>query len=80
MDDAKKATPPRLTSASVKGVTAASNEEIYLYYIIAQVATADNWGTEHDLIAPIGWPAKAGSAAPVGKVTVTIDRAGAATA
>jgi len=80
VDKAKKEKPPKLTSASVKGVTAASNEEIYLNYIIAQVATADNWGTEHDLIAPIGWPAKAGGAAPVGKVTVTITSAGAATA
>ena len=80
VDKAKKATPPKLTSAGVKGVTPASNEEIYLYYIIAQVANADNWGTEHDLIAPIGWPAKPGGAVPVGKVTVIIDSAGGATA
>lgn len=80
VDKAKKATPPKLTSASVKGVTAASDVEIYLHYIIAQVAEADNWGTEHDLIAPIGWPAKAGGTGPVGKVTVTITSAGAATA
>lgn len=80
VDKAKKEKPPKLTSASVKGVTASSNEEIYLHYIIAQVAMADNWGTEHDLIAPIGWPATAGGKVPVGKVTVTITNAGAVTA
>lgn len=80
VDKAKKAAPQKLTGASVKGVKPASNEEIYLHYILAQVAEPDRWGTERDLIAPIGWPAKKGDPAPVGKVTVIIDSAGAATA
>ena len=58
------------------GVTPASNEEIYLYYIIAQVANADNWGMEHDLIAPIGSPAKPGGAVPVGKAPSSSIKAG----
>jgi hypothetical protein len=76
VDQSKTATPPDLTGGTVKGATAGSDEEIFLWHILATHGTHDNWGTETDIIAPIGWPATAGGAAPVGKVTVTIDDKG----
>ena len=83
LDDAKKlvenkktATPPDLKSGAVKGAAAGSTEEIFLWYILAEVAQADRKGTEVDIVTAIGWPPSAGGTAPVGKVTVDIDSDG----
>jgi uncharacterized protein DUF4157 len=53
-----KETPPALTSGSVKGALPGSDAEIFLWHILASVARRDWWGTENDLIEPIGWPPK----------------------
>jgi hypothetical protein len=75
-----------LTKGDVKGAPAKSDAEIFLWYILGYVASHDRWGTEYDLIAPIGWPptnpggsAQATAAprsAPVAEVTVRIDDKG----
>jgi hypothetical protein len=79
-----------LTKGDVKGAAANSDAEIFLWYILGMIASPDTWGTENDLIAPIGWPAvtSAGSAnatttpgpSPVAEVTVRIDDKGAGVA
>jgi hypothetical protein len=83
LDDAKKlveqkktATPPVLKSGAVKGAAAGSTEEIFLWYILAEVARPDQKGKEVDVVTAIGWPPSTGGAAPVGKVTVQIDSDG----
>lgn len=76
VDKKKAASPPDIINGVVKGAAAGSVEEIFLWFILAELAARDRWGTEADLITAIGWPAKPGDPAPVGKVTVTIDSAG----
>jgi hypothetical protein len=65
-----------LTAATVSGAKAGSDEEIMLHVILSQVGQKDRWGTEVDIVAPIGFPPAAGGAPPMGKVTVRIDTAG----
>jgi hypothetical protein len=74
-------TPPALTKADVKGATPGSDAEIFLWFILAQVATPALWGTENDLIEPIGWPpapasATSGLPAPGGQGTTTTPQSG----
>jgi Domain of unknown function (DUF4157) len=76
VEQLKTGKPPDLTSAGVKGAAMGSDEEIFLWFIAGQVGRRDRWGTELDLVTPIGWAAKPTDPAPVGKVTVTIDTAG----
>jgi len=80
VDQKKKATPPELSGAAVKGAKPGTDEEIFLWYTIWQVGSRSQWGSEFDLIVPIGWPASVGGPAPIGKVTVSIDATGDAIA
>jgi hypothetical protein len=82
--DAKKAnTPPDLgPKADVKGVTVGQPEELYVWNALLQRADAKNWGTEIQVVTEIG-PKPAtppGGAAPVGKINITLDKQGNATA
>jgi hypothetical protein len=70
------ANPPVLTKADVKGAPPGSDAEIFLWYILAQVAGVLPRGTETDLIEPIGWPPPPASAtstspAPTGPASAT---------
>lgn len=79
VDALKAATPPEITAATVSGVTAKSDEEIFVWNVIAQLGSKDRWNSEVDLETAIGFqPAK--SKAPVGLVTLRIDKAGKASA
>ncbi|HJQ34602.1 MAG TPA: DUF4157 domain-containing protein [Pyrinomonadaceae bacterium] len=69
-----------LTNYAVKGVGKDGNAEIFLMNLIYAMGLKSRWGTESDLIIPIGWPPKAGAPAPQGLVTLRIDRQGVATA
>jgi peptidoglycan hydrolase-like protein with peptidoglycan-binding domain len=79
VDALKAAKPPDLTGASVSGVTVGSEEELFVWNVIAQLGKRNRWGTEADLRTPIGRP-KGGAAAPIGLVTLRIDLKGNATA
>lgn len=76
----KKISAGEITSATATGVTVGSTEEIFVLHALGNLAEKSLWGTETDLVAPIGWPAKAGDPDPQGRVTVRIDQQGAATA
>jgi hypothetical protein len=83
LDDAKDmvnqrmtASPPDLTRGSVRGVTSGSDQEVFLWYTLAQVGYRSRWGTEVNMVAPIGWRTTQDGSDPVGKVTVTINSAG----
>jgi hypothetical protein len=76
VENKKTATPPELKSGAVKGATPGSTEEIFLWYILAEVAEPKRWNTEVDMVTVIGWAPAAGGSAPVGKVTVDIDADG----
>jgi hypothetical protein len=67
-----------LTSVTVSGVTTGMPAEtrLYLLYILRQLSEKENWGTELDVVAPIGRAAKAGDPDPLGRVTVRIDEKG----
>lgn len=78
VDQKKKAKPQQITDAKIKGTKLGSIEKIFLWGILAGVANRDRWGTELDLVVPIGWLTKAGNPTPVGKVTLTIDHKGKA--
>jgi hypothetical protein len=80
VDAMKKSTPPAITGASIIGAAAKTNQAIFLYNVIHQIAAADRWGRVIHVVAPIDWPAKPGDPAPVGEITLTIDLAGNATA
>jgi hypothetical protein len=76
VDNLKTQTPQKLKSGQVKGVMPGSTEEIFLWYILAQISTVAESGTEADILTAIGWPPKPGDPAPQGKVTVTISSQG----
>ena len=83
LDDAKDmvnqritASPPDLTRGSVRGVTSGSDQEVFLWYTLAQVGYRSRWGTELNMVTPIGWRTTPDGSDPVGKVNVTIDSAG----
>ncbi|MGH3765199.1 MAG: hypothetical protein ACRDS0_01530 [Pseudonocardiaceae bacterium] len=69
----------KITSYVVTGVQRDSHNEIFLLSILFSMA-GTKWGTESDLVTAIDWPAKTGGPAPRGRVTVRIDRRGAASA
>jgi hypothetical protein len=75
-----KVTGGQLASFQVRGVPAGSPSEIFLLAEIFATARRSNWGTEADFLAAIGWPAKAGDPAPLGQITLRIDKQGAAVA
>lgn len=56
--------PPALTSGNAVGAPPGSDAEIFLWYVLASVAKPDLWGTENDLIVPIGWPPAAPASQP----------------
>lgn len=70
------------TTHTVKGIPVGAPKEtrLFLLYLLEEVADRKNWGAEQDLVAPIAWPAKKGDPAPVGRVTVRIDKLGNASA
>lgn len=72
---AQAITDGALTAAAVRGAVAGTDEEILLHYALAQVASADRWNAEIDIVAPIGFKT-ATAAAPRGRVTVRIDEQG----
>jgi hypothetical protein len=78
LNDAVKA--GEITRFEVRGVPAGSTAEIFLLDLIRRVGRKDRWGTEADMVAAIGWPARPGGLPPQGLVTVRIDPQGAATA
>ncbi|MGC4154544.1 MAG: peptidoglycan-binding domain-containing protein [Propionicimonas sp.] len=65
-------------TVDVKGVTAGTPEEIWVWNVLLQRAERANWGGEIDVVTQIG-PEKEGKK-PVGQVTVKIDGSGNATA
>ena len=73
-----KITAGDIKSAKAIGVTAGSTEEIFVLDALWNLAKTTQWGYEADILAPIGWPAKATDPAPLGRITVRIDDQGAA--
>lgn len=69
-----------ITGFQVLGVQANTEAEIFLLALLYGMAARSRWGSEADIVTAIGWPPKGGGAAPQGRVTVRIDRSGAATA
>jgi hypothetical protein len=67
-----------IASFTTKGGT--GNTEIFLLSLLYSLAKRSRWGTEADVVIAIDWPAKSGSPAPQGQVTVRIDSNGAASA
>lgn len=65
-------------TVDVKGVTVGAPEELYVWNVLLQRAERDHWGGEVDVVTEIG--PKAGSAAPVGQISIKIDGSGNATA
>jgi hypothetical protein len=87
LDDAKDmvrqkiaASPPELTGGSVRGARAGSDQEIFLWYTLSELGFRSRWGTEANLVTPIGWRTNPDGSNPVGRITVTIDGAGQAVA
>lgn len=79
VDALKNATPPEITDATVSGVTPNSDEEIFVWNVIAQLGRKARWGSEADLKTAIGFqPPK--SKPPIGMVTLRIDLTGKASA
>jgi hypothetical protein len=75
--------PPALgPTVDVKGVTAGQPEELFVWNALKQRADPKNWGTEIQVVTQIGPAPTAppGGAAPVGQITIIIDKAGNATA
>jgi hypothetical protein len=79
IDRRKAATPPELTTSTVTGVTAGTQEEAFVLDILRQLATRDRWCTEIDVVAAIGQADQQGNI-PSGQVTVRIDGRGNAVA
>jgi hypothetical protein len=73
-----KITAGKIKSFTATGVTAGSVEELFVLDALWNLAETTQWGYEADILAPIGWPAKAGDPAPLGRITVRIDDQGAA--
>jgi len=69
-----------ITNFRVLGVAAGSQAEIFLLALLFGMASRTRWGSEADIVTAIGWPPKGGGPAPQGRVTVRIDRQGAASA
>ena len=69
-----------ITSFKPKGAPSGSDAEVFLLFVIYQLATQSKWGTEADIITAIGWPTKTKPTPPPGLVTLRIDSQGAATA
>jgi hypothetical protein len=63
------ATPPAIKSWTTAGVKSGSTEEIYVLYAVWQLAKADRWGSEADLVTEVS-PGKKGS------IQVAIDATG----
>jgi len=64
---------------AVKGVEKDSHAEIFLLYVLWQLAEKNRWqghGFEADVITPIDWKQPGGPPAPLGRVTVRIDSHG----
>jgi hypothetical protein len=76
----QKPDPDLGKTVSVAGVTAGSDEEIFVWNVLLQRAERQFWGGEIDVVTEIGPPPKGGGAAPVGQITVKIDGQGNATA
>jgi len=74
------ASPPELTDGSVRGAWAGSDQEIFLWCTLSELGCRNRWGTEANLVTPIGWRTKPDGSRPVGKITATIDSAGQAIA
>ena len=78
LNDKKQAR--QITGFSVSGVPRGSRAEIFLLALVFALAQRARWGTEADIVTAIDWPPTSGGAAPQGRVTVRIDRGGAASA
>ena len=69
-------------NVDVRGVATGQPEELYVWNALLQRADRKNWGTEIQVVTEIG-PKPAtppGGSAPVGQITITIDKTGNATA
>jgi hypothetical protein len=79
---ATKPDPSLGPTVEVKGVTAGQDEELFLWNALLQRADRKNWGTEIQVVTQIGRkPAQPpGAPPPVGKINITIDKKGNATA
>lgn len=64
----------------VKGATKGTAEEIYVWNVLLQLGRRDRWGSEVDVVTPVGPAPKSGGNPPVGKITLRIDLKGNATA
>ena len=69
-----------ITGFSVTGVPRGSRAEIFLLALLFGMARRARWGAEADVVTAIDWPPKSGGPAPRGRITVRIDRGGAASA
>ncbi len=78
----QKPDPDLGPSVNVVGVTAGQPEEIYVWNVLLQRAQRQFWGTQIQVVTPIGpAPVKPpGSPAPVGQIIIKIDGKGNATA
>jgi hypothetical protein len=74
------ASPPELTSGSVRGARVGSDQETFLWYTLSELGLRSRWGTVANLVTPIGWRTNPDVSEPAGKITVTIDSAGQAVA
>jgi len=74
------ASPPELTGGSVRGAKAGSDQETFLWYTLSELGWRSRWGTEANLVTPIGWRMNPAVSNQVGKITVTIDSTGQAVA
>jgi peptidoglycan hydrolase-like protein with peptidoglycan-binding domain len=79
IDAGKAASPPELTTSTVTGVTAGTQEEAFVLDVLRQLATRARWCTEIDVAAAIGRVDQQGNI-PSGQVTVRIDSRGNAAA
>ncbi len=66
------------TTYDVKGIPAGAPKEtrMFLLYLLEEVGDKEQWGMEQDLVVPVAWPVKKDDPAPVGRVTVRIDKLG----
>ena len=79
---AMKPDPDLGPNVDVKGAAAGQPEELYVWNALLQRGSRRNWGTEIQVVTDIGpTPATPPDAqAPVGKITIIIDKKGSATA
>jgi peptidoglycan hydrolase-like protein with peptidoglycan-binding domain len=76
----KKPEPDLGKTLNVKGVNPGTDEELFVWNVMLQLANHENWGSEVDVVTDIGRPTKPGNKAPVGQITLRIDNQGNATA